>query len=113
MKLNNYRHQVLTKHKSGLSDANNQNYKCFLIKIFHTKILLKIVQKEKFFIKNFEDKAISVIGKKLYEAFIKNYTLKQWNIDPKKLPASTFNRLPVRFNYNENYFNNCNFQGIP
>ena len=46
-------------------------------------------------------------------AFIKNYTFKQWGIDPKKLPASTFNRLPVRFNYNEDYFNHCNWQGIP
>ena len=48
-----------------------------------------------------------------YEKLVKNYTFKQWGIDPKKLPASTFNRLPVRFNYNEDYFNHCNWQGIP
>ena len=120
MKLNNYRHQVLTKHKNQVYQMpiNLETINTFFNKNFSPteakNFIKKLTQKDKiFYPKNFEDKAISVIGKKLYEAFIKNYTLKQWNIDPKKLPASTFNRLPVRFNYNENYFNNCNFQGIP
>ena len=62
---------------------------------------------------NFEEKALSQIGLELYSAFIKNYTEKQWNTNPKNLPASIFNRLPLRFNYNEDYFKNCIWQGIP
>ncbi|MBF0205877.1 MAG: UDP-galactopyranose mutase [Oligoflexia bacterium] len=61
---------------------------------------------------NLETKAISLIGSKLYNAFIRNYTYKQWNTCPSKLPAATINRLPVRFNYNTNYFDDP-FQGIP
>jgi UDP-galactopyranose mutase len=62
--------------------------------------------------KNFEEQAIKFIGKELYEAFFKSYTKKQWGIEPVNLPASILKRLPVRFNYDDNYFNH-NFQGIP
>jgi len=76
--------------------------------------LKNIIKKDKFKNpKNLEEKAISLIGKNLYEAFIKNYTTKQWGTSPKNLPSSIFNRLPVRFNYNEDYFNHCKYQGIP
>jgi UDP-galactopyranose mutase len=61
---------------------------------------------------NFEEQAISLLGRDLYEAFFKHYTLKQWQIDPKELPASIFNRLPFRKNYVENYFFD-KWQGIP
>jgi UDP-galactopyranose mutase len=71
----------------------------------------KIFLKENY--KNFEEKALSQIGSKLYNAFIKNYSIKQWDKLPKELPASIFNRLPLRFNYCEDYFNNCTWQGIP
>ncbi|MDZ4235229.1 MAG: NAD(P)-binding protein, partial [Dietzia sp.] len=46
---------------------------------------------------NFEEKAISLIGRPLYEAFIKDYTAKQWQTDPKNLPAGNITRLPVRY----------------
>src|SRR5690606_7651081 len=49
--------------------------------------------------KNLEEKAISLIGRPLYEAFIKNYTAKQWQTDPKELPASNITRLPVRYTF--------------
>lgn len=62
--------------------------------------------------KNFEEQALKFIGRPLYEAFFKGYTLKQWGTDPKNLPASILKRLPVRFNYDDNYFNH-RFQGIP
>ena len=62
---------------------------------------------------NFEEKARSQIGDKLYEAFIKNYTYKQWGRNPKSLPSSIFNRLPIRFDYNEDYYKNPFIQGIP
>jgi UDP-galactopyranose mutase len=61
---------------------------------------------------SFEEQALKFIGRDLYEAFFKGYTEKQWGLDPKELPASILKRLPVRFNYNDNYFNH-QFQGIP
>jgi UDP-galactopyranose mutase len=61
---------------------------------------------------SFEDQALAFVGKDLYEAFFKFYTLKQWGISPSKLPASILQRLPIRFNYDDNYFNH-QFQGIP
>ena len=61
---------------------------------------------------NFEEQALKFVGPELYEAFFKGYTIKQWGIDPRKLPASILKRLPLRFNYDDNYFNHC-FQGIP
>lgn len=62
--------------------------------------------------KSFEEQALSMIGNDLYESFFKFYTLKQWGIDPKLLPASILKRLPVRFNYDDNYFFH-KYQGIP
>jgi len=61
---------------------------------------------------NFEEQALKFIGEGLYDAFFKGYTIKQWGIDPKELPASILKRLPVRFNYDDNYFSH-KFQGIP
>jgi UDP-galactopyranose mutase len=61
---------------------------------------------------NLEQKAISLIGKPLYEAFIKNYTQKQWQTDPRLLPAEIINRLPVRYNLDANYFDD-KYQGLP
>ena len=61
---------------------------------------------------NLNDKGISLIGRPLYEAFIKNYTGKQWQTDPKDLPASIISRLPVRYTYNNRYFNDT-YEGLP
>ncbi|RFD76860.1 UDP-galactopyranose mutase [Gardnerella vaginalis] len=61
---------------------------------------------------NLNDKGISLIGRPLYEAFIKNYTAKQWQTDPSKLPAGIIKRLPVRFNYNNRYFKDT-WEGLP
>lgn len=61
---------------------------------------------------NFEEQAISMIGRELYEAFFKGYTRKQWGCEPTELPASILKRLPLRFNYNDNYFNH-KYQGMP
>ena len=61
---------------------------------------------------NFEEKAISTIGQALYDAFFYGYTKKQWGIDPSELPASILKRLPVRFDYNDNYYES-KYQGIP
>lgn len=61
---------------------------------------------------NFEQQALRFIGEELYEAFFKGYTIKQWGLHPSALPASVLKRIPVRFNYDDNYFNH-KFQGIP
>ncbi|MCC3703380.1 UDP-galactopyranose mutase [Rouxiella badensis] len=62
--------------------------------------------------KTFEEQALRFVGKELYEAFFKGYTIKQWGMSPTELPASILKRLPVRFNYDDNYFNH-KFQGMP
>ena len=62
--------------------------------------------------KNFEEQALSFIGKELYQAFFDGYTRKQWGCEPKQLPASVLKRIPVRFNYEDNYHNST-FTGIP
>ena len=61
---------------------------------------------------NLEERAIALIGRPLYEAFIKNYTAKQWQTDPKLLPAEIINRLPVRFTEEHRYFND-KYEGLP
>ncbi len=60
----------------------------------------------------FEEQAMRFVGKDLYEAFFKGYTEKQWGCSPTELPASILKRLPVRFNYDDNYFFH-KFQGMP
>lgn len=61
---------------------------------------------------NFETKGISMVGRPLFQAFFKNYTAKQWQTDPRELPASVITRLPVRFTYDNRYFNDT-YQGLP
>jgi UDP-galactopyranose mutase len=61
---------------------------------------------------NFEEQAIKTVGKDLYYAFLYGYTKKQWGCEPKDLPASIVKRMPVRFDYNDNYYDN-EIQAIP
>jgi len=62
--------------------------------------------------KNLEEQAISLVGKEIYDNLIKCYTEKQWGKKCDELPAFIINRLPVRFTFNNNYFNDT-YQGIP
>ena len=73
-----------------------------------------IINSQKFFGQpaNLEEQALALVGKDVYETLIKGYTEKQWRKDCKKLPASIIKRLPVRFTYDNNYFND-RYQGIP
>ena len=118
---NNYRHQVLTTYKNkvyqmpvNLETINsfyNLNLRPYEVKDF----LKKEIRKEELphQPKNFEEKAISLIGRNLYDAFIKGYTIKQWQKHPRDMPESILNRLPFRTNYNECYFLNAKWEGIP
>ncbi|AYG59456.1 UDP-galactopyranose mutase [Rhizobium jaguaris] len=61
---------------------------------------------------NLEEKAISLIGRPLYEAFIRGYTAKQWQTDPRDLPEHIITRLPVRYTFDNRYFND-KYEGLP
>ena len=62
--------------------------------------------------KNLEEKGIALIGRPLYEAFVKHYTAKQWQTDPTELPPEIISRLPVRYTFNNRYFNDT-YEGLP
>lgn len=62
--------------------------------------------------RNLDEQGIQLIGRPLYEAFIRGYTAKQWQTDPRELPASIISRLPVRYTYDTRYFND-RYEGLP
>ena len=74
----------------------------------------KIINQQRFIgtPQNLEEQALSMVGKDVYEKLIKGYTEKQWGRDPKELPASIIKRIPIRFNWDNNYFSD-RYQGIP
>jgi len=116
---NGYRHQVLSFYKNKVYqmpinlETINSFYGMNLRPYEVDSFLKSEVEKEKIENpKNLEEKAISLIGRRLYEAFIKGYTEKQWEKDCKGLPTSIIDRMPVRKNYDENYFFD-QWQGIP
>ncbi len=61
---------------------------------------------------SFEEQALRFVGEDIYRAFFEGYTRKQWGVEPSALPASILKRLPLRFNYDDNYFNHP-YQGMP
>ena len=116
---NNYRHQVLSVYKNKVYqmpinlETINSFYQKNLKPYEVDEFLESEIAKEKIVDpQNLEEKAVSLIGRPLYEAFIKGYTEKQWQKDPKILPASIINRLPFRKNYNESYYFD-KWEGIP
>ncbi len=118
-KFNNYRHRVLTRHAGRMftMPINLMTLNNFFgvdLKPSEAEAFIEQRAASEGFAdpKNFEEKAISLIGRELYEAFIQSYTAKQWETDPKLLPAETIKRLPVRFNYNDFYFNDI-YEGLP
>lgn len=116
---NSYVHQVLTTYQGrvyqmpiNLETINafyGVNLRPFEVRSFLEQEIAKEKVGEP---KNFEEKAISMVGRPLYEAFIKGYTSKQWQKDPREMPESILTRLPFRTNYNESYYFS-RWQGIP
>lgn len=115
-KFNNYRHKVLSSYRNkvysmpvNLHTINKIHNKNFnpdqAIKYFK-----KIISKKKS--RNLEEQAVNFVGSKIYNKLIKGYTSKQWQMNPKLLPSSIINRLPIRYNYNDFYFDDI-YQGIP
>jgi UDP-galactopyranose mutase len=116
---NSYRHKVLTKHDGKVYqmpinlDTINRYFDLSLSPKEATEFINELVASEGIVnSNNLEEKAISQVGKSLYDAFIKGYTRKQWDTCPNRLPASIITRLPVRFNYKSDYFEDP-WQGIP
>ena len=116
---NNYRHRVLTRHAGRMytMPINLMTLNSFFgtdLKPSEAEAFIASKAGEEGFTdpQNFEEKAVSLIGRDLYDAFIRHYTAKQWETDPKLLPAATISRLPVRFNYNDFYFNDI-YEGLP
>lgn len=62
--------------------------------------------------RNLDEKGVSLVGRPLYEAFVRGYTAKQWQTDPRDLPASVIARLPVRYTYENRYFSDL-YEGLP
>lgn len=83
------------------------NYTCETIKEFYQSQAKPIVVPT-----NVEEQITSQVGTKLYELFYKEYTKKQWGVDPKSLSPSVVSRIPVRCNGDDRYFT-CKYQGIP
>ena len=118
-KFNNYQHKVWAKHQGQLYQMpiNLDTINQFFGAKFSSEEAKEFIQgqlseDEATNASNLEERAIALIGKPLYEAFIKGYTEKQWQTDPKLLPADVINRLPMRFTTEHRYFND-KYEGLP
>ena len=116
---NNYKHLVWAKHKGDLypMPINLDTINQFFKQDFDTEQARAFIQgqvdeNDPSSASNLEERAIALIGQPLYEAFIKGYTEKQWQTDPKLLPADVINRLPMRFTTEHRYFNDT-YEGLP
>lgn len=116
---NSYRHKVLTRYQGrtfimpiNLSTINSL-YRLDLSPEEAARFIREEAAREGITTPvNLEEKAISLIGRPLYEAFIRGYTIKQWQTDPRELPESIITRLPVRCGHHYDYFDD-RWQGIP
>lgn len=118
-KFNNYQHHVLTIHQGRIypmpvSLATICDFFGKALSPDQARELVDSHIREESIVDpaNLEDKAISLIGRPLYEAFIRGYTAKQWQTDPKELPPEIITRLPVRYTFNTRYFNDT-WEGLP
>jgi UDP-galactopyranose mutase len=116
---NDYKHLVWAKHNGELypMPINLDTINHFFKKSFNSDQARDFIQgqvheKEVSSANNLEERAIALIGEPLYEAFIKGYTEKQWQTDPKLLPADVINRLPMRFTTEHRYFSD-KYEGLP
>lgn len=114
---NRYQHRVLTTYKNKvyampINLGTINTYFGLNLRPFEVESYMSGQKSDPEMAQNLEEKAISLIGRDLYEAFIKGYTQKQWACDPKDLSPDIITRLPVRNSYNDSYFNDP-YQGIP
>ena len=116
---NDYKHLVWAKHNGDLypMPINLDTINKFFKQTFDAEQAREFIQgqvQEDLIssANNLEERAIALVGQSLYEAFIKGYTEKQWQTDPKLLPADVINRLPMRFTTEHRYFND-KYEGLP
>lgn len=116
---NSYQHKVWAKHQGQLypMPINLDTINKFFQTSFNSEeaknfIQDQIAENAATSASNLEDRAIALVGQPLYEAFIKSYTEKQWQTDPRLLPADVINRLPMRFTTEHRYFNDA-YEGLP
>jgi UDP-galactopyranose mutase len=118
VELNEYRHKVLSHVRgemfdfpltlNGINKFFKSDYTLEEAKEFLDSVAIEMDSPE-----NFEQRALSVYGRDLYEAFIKGYTRKQWGLDPRELPSSVVNRLVFDIGSSYQYFNRAKWQGVP
>ena len=116
---NSYRHSVFTTHRGRVYPLP---INLGTITAFYGRAMSPVEAREQIAndavewkgrdTQSLEEKAISLIGRPLYEAFFKGYTAKQWQQDPSQLPASIITRLPVRFTFDNRYFSDT-WEGLP
>lgn len=114
---NNFINSPIANYRGQLFNLPfNMNTFYQMWKVGRPKDAEKIIEQQRQEIKgkpiNLEEQAISLVGRDLYEILIKGYTEKQWGRSCKELPASILRRLPVRYTFDNNYFN-ARYQGIP
>ncbi len=114
-----YQHRVFTKYEGQVYTfpMNLALINQFFGKSFSPRQARQLVSEQASEIatsdaKNLEEKAISLIGRPLYEAFVRGYTAKQWQTDPKDLAPEIITRLPVRYTFDNRYFNDT-YEGLP
>jgi len=117
-KFNNYCHKVLAYYEGKYFpvpinlDTVNKFFKIDLKNQEELKKFLENKRKKIKKIKNSEEVVVSKFGKELYDAFVKTYTMKQWDKYPNELDKSILERLPIRYDKNDKYFDDP-FQGMP
>jgi UDP-galactopyranose mutase len=113
-----YKHKVFTKYRGAIYNMpiNLHTISQFYGKDVNPESARKLLESTRIKYsenpKNFEERALSLVGRDIYEAFFKNYTEKQWQTPPADLPGEIFSRLPIRFNLNSEYFEDT-YQGLP
>ena len=114
---NNYRHKGMVNYKNKIfSFPLNLMTFSQLWNVKNPKEAKEKIEQEKIKIinpKNLEEWCLANVGKEIYKIFIKGYTTKQWGRSPKDLPASIIKRIPIRFDFNNDYFLTSYYQGIP
>jgi UDP-galactopyranose mutase len=114
-RFNNYRHSVVASYHDKVYSLPFNMWTFSAIWDIKTPTeAIDIINSQKFNgdPNNLEEQALSMVGKDIYEILIKGYTKKQWRKDPRLLPKEIIKRIPIRFTYDNNYFNDL-YQGIP
>lgn len=113
---NNYTHKVKANYQNNIYsfpiNLMTLYQLCGVCTPLQAKSYLNSIRTKNNKPQNLEEWAISKVGQEIYEIFIKGYTHKQWNKHPQDLPSSIIQRIPIRLNFNDNYFNDT-YQGIP